>query len=52
MAVYFENQHSSKATLRDQFAMAALASISDCEPKELVDWAYNIANAMMERRKR
>ena len=42
-----------KATLRDQFAMAALGSFCRCETgaKEMAQLAYGIADAMMEARK-
>ena len=41
------------ATLRDQFAMAALGSFCRCEigAKEMAQLAYEIADAMMEARK-
>ena len=46
------------ATLRDQFAMAALTGLvvanygrKDIDPMDVASWAYGIADAMMEARK-
>tara|TARA_R110000744_G_scaffold17882_5_gene48220 strand:+ start:714 stop:920 length:207 start_codon:yes stop_codon:yes gene_type:complete len=42
-------------TLRDYFAGQALSSFGSdelgCEPKQNADWAYRIADAMLEARK-
>ena len=47
-----------KASLRDQFAMAALTGLvvanygrKDIDPMDVASWAYGIADAMMEARK-
>jgi hypothetical protein len=46
------------ATMRDQFAMAALTGLvvanygrKDIDPMDVASWAYGIADAMMEARK-
>ena len=46
------------ATLRDQFAMAALTGLvvanygrKDIDPMDVASWAYGISDAMMEARK-
>lgn len=40
-------------SMRDQFAMAALTAIPACgnTAKEVSEWAYEIADAMLEARK-
>ncbi|KPK13973.1 MAG: hypothetical protein AMJ56_00565 [Anaerolineae bacterium SG8_19] len=41
------------ATLRDQFAMAALGGINvkNFQPRDIAEMAYELADAMMEARK-
>jgi len=42
-----------QVTLRDQFAMAALSATKaeDDYPKRIAEWAYKMADAMLEARK-
>jgi hypothetical protein len=45
---------SNEPTLRDKFAMAALPALSDIPAKnlrEVADFAYQLADAMMARRR-
>jgi hypothetical protein len=49
---------AEKASIRDQFAMAALTGLvvanygkKDIDPMDVASWAYGIADAMMEARK-
>lgn len=39
-------------TLRDEFAMAALAGSNPDSPRYLAEWAYDVADAMIEARKK
>ena len=38
------------ATLRDQFAMAAIPVWVDDDPAKMAEWAYRLADAMLKER--
>jgi hypothetical protein len=57
-AARLQKELGRTATLRDQFAMAALTGLvvanygrKDIDPMDVASWAYGISDAMMEARK-